>query len=81
VISVTCQEVVEVVTAYLEGTMTAEDRAQFEAHLLLCDGCDRYLRQMQRTIELVGEIHEESLSPHTRGRLLDAFADWKRSTR
>ena len=40
-----------------------------------------YLRQMQRTIELVGEVHEESLSPHTRGRLLDAFADWKRSTR
>jgi anti-sigma factor RsiW len=73
----TCQEVVEVVTAYLEGTMTAEDRAGFEAHLVLCDGCERYLRQMERTIELVGHVRDDSLSPRTRQQLLDAFADWK----
>jgi predicted anti-sigma-YlaC factor YlaD len=75
---VTCQDVVELVTAYLEDTMTAEDRAAFEDHLRICDGCVRYLRQIERTIELVGEVHEESLSPRTRQDLLDAFADWKR---
>jgi anti-sigma factor RsiW len=77
--TVTCQEVVEVVTAYLEGTMAAEDRAAFEEHLALCDGCDRYLRQMQRTIDLIGHVREESLSDGARQQLLEKFADWKRS--
>jgi len=76
--SVTCREVVELVTAYLEDSMNAEDRAAFEDHLRLCDGCVRYLRQIERTIELVGKVHEESLSPQARQGLLDAFADWKR---
>jgi len=75
---VTCRDVVEVVTAYLEGSMSAEERAAFEDHLALCDGCVRYVRQIERTIELVGKVHEESLSPQARQGLLDAFADWKR---
>jgi anti-sigma factor RsiW len=74
----TCQDVVELVTAYLEDSLSVEDRAAFEEHLLICDGCVRYLRQMERTIELVGEVREESLSPQTRQGLIDAFADWKR---
>lgn len=76
---VTCQEVVELVTAYLEDALSVEDRAAFEEHLLVCDGCERYLQQMRRTIDLVGQVREESLSPQTRQGLLDAFADWKRS--
>ena len=72
----TCQELVELVTAYLEGTMTPTDRARFEEHLDLCDGCARYVAQMRRTIELVGRVREESLSAHARQRLLAAFADW-----
>jgi predicted anti-sigma-YlaC factor YlaD len=76
---VTCQDVVELVTAYLEDALSIEDRAAFEEHLLICEGCVRYLQQMSRTIELVGEVREESLSPQTRQGLLDAFADWKRS--
>jgi anti-sigma factor RsiW len=72
----TCQEVVELVTAYLEGAMTPADRARFEEHLDLCDGCARYLAQMRRTIELVGRVPEESLSTGARQRLIDAFADW-----
>jgi anti-sigma factor RsiW len=75
---VTCRDVVEVVTAYLEDSMSADERAAFEDHLALCDGCVRYVRQIERTIELVGKVHEESLSPQTRQGLLNAFADWKR---
>jgi anti-sigma factor RsiW len=74
----TCQDVVELVTAYLEDSLSVEDRAAFEEHLLICDGCVRYLRQMERTIELVGEVREESHTPQTRQGLIDAFADWKR---
>jgi predicted anti-sigma-YlaC factor YlaD len=77
--TMTCQEVVEVVTAYLEGTMNPEDRVLFEEHLVLCEGCERYLRQMRRTIDLIGEVDEGSLSARTRQQLLDAFADWKHS--
>ena len=79
--TLTCQQVVEVVTSYLEDMMSPEDRIAFEQHLAVCDGCERYLAQMRSTIELVGRVREESLSANTRQRLLDAFADWKRPGR
>jgi predicted anti-sigma-YlaC factor YlaD len=79
--TITCQDVVELVTSYLEGTMGTDDRRLFQEHLKVCPGCDRYLRQMERTIALVGEVREESLAPATRQRLIEAFADWKRSGR
>ena len=75
----TCEEFVELVTAYLEGTLPAEDRAAFDDHLALCPGCDRYLAQFRATIDLLGELPEESLSSPGRERLLVAFAQWRRS--
>ena len=75
----TCEEFVELVTAYLEGTLPAEDRAAFDNHLALCPGCDRYLAQFRATIDLLGELPEESLSSPGRERLLVAFAQWRRS--
>lgn len=77
--TLTCQDVVELVTSYLEGTMPSAERTLFEEHLAVCPGCDRYLRQMERTIALVGEVREEALAPQTRQRLIEAFSDWKRS--
>jgi anti-sigma factor RsiW len=74
----TCAELVELVTAYLEGTLPAEERAAFDEHLALCPGCDRYLAQFRATIDLLGELPEESLSSPGRERLLDAFAQWRR---
>jgi anti-sigma factor RsiW len=76
----TCEEFVELVTAYLEGTLPAEDRAAFDEHLALCPGCDRYLAQFRATIDLLGELPEESLSSPGRERLLDAFAQWRRTS-
>jgi anti-sigma factor RsiW len=76
----TCEELVELVTAYLEGTLSAGDRAAFDEHLALCPGCDRYLAQFRATIDLLGELPEESLSPPARERLLDAFAQWRRTS-
>ena len=75
----TCEEFVELVTAYLEGTLPAEDRSAFDDHLALCPGCDRYLAQFRATIDLLGELPEESLSSPGRERLLVAFAQWRRS--
>jgi anti-sigma factor RsiW len=74
----TCQEFVELVTAYLERTLPEPEIARFEAHLGECPWCDRYLAQMRETIRLVGRIREESLSPEARRDMLALFRDWTR---
>jgi anti-sigma factor RsiW len=74
----TCQELVEVVTDYLEGSMPAERRLLFEKHLAFCDWCQTYLEQMRATIRLTGTLEEEDLTPEARAALLDVFRDWRR---
>jgi len=73
----TCAELVELVTAYLEGTLSDDERRAFDEHLDLCPGCEHYLDQFRKTIGLLGELPEESLSAPARERLLDAFAEWR----
>ena len=77
--AITCQELVELVTDYLEGGLSPEDRARIEAHLPRCRGCADYLEQMRATIRATGHLREESLDPFTRDQLLALFADWKRN--
>ncbi len=74
----TCRELVELVTDYLEGRLTRADRFQFERHIAACDGCSRYLAQMRATIRLVGRLREEDVPPPAREALLTAFRDWDR---
>jgi anti-sigma factor RsiW len=76
----TCQEFVELVTAYLEETLSEEQRIAFEEHLALCPGCDTYLDQFRQTITLLGSLPEESLSAPGRQQLLDSFATWHRGS-
>jgi anti-sigma factor RsiW len=73
---ITCREVVELVTDYLEGALPSEDVELFERHLDLCDGCGVYVDQMRKTVAAVGQIREEDLPRDTRDRLLAAFRDW-----
>jgi anti-sigma factor RsiW len=73
----TCAELVELVTAYLEGSLPDETRRAFDEHLDLCPGCDRYLAQFRVTIALLGELPEQSLSSPAREALLQAFAGWR----
>ena len=72
-----CQELVEVITDYLEGALPAEDRARFERHLGKCEGCHAYLDQMRGTINALGHLPPESLSPEAERALLDAFKGWR----
>ena len=72
-----CRELVELVTDYLEGRLSAADRSRFEQHLDECDGCTAYVEQMRKTIEALGHIPEESLSPEAERELLAAFRDWR----
>ena len=75
---ITCRELIEIVTEYLEGALTAEEREQVELHLNLCDGCAGYLDQIRVAIELSGRLTEESISAEAESRLLEAFRGMKR---
>jgi predicted anti-sigma-YlaC factor YlaD len=76
----TCQELVEVVTDYLEERMPPEQRLLFEEHLSFCSWCVTYLEQMRATIQATGALKEDDLAPETRDELLRVFRDWKRSS-
>ena len=73
--AISCQEVVEVITDYLEGTLAPERAAVFEAHLALCDGCQWYLDQMRITIAAVGRIEDEEVPAGLRATVLAAFRE------
>jgi anti-sigma factor RsiW len=74
---VTCQEIVELVTEYLDGSLSAADTALFEEHLNFCDPCVFYVDEIRSTIATVGRIAEEEVPPGTRDQLLAAFRDWR----
>jgi predicted anti-sigma-YlaC factor YlaD len=75
---ITCRELVELVTAYLEDALPGGERARFEAHLAVCKGCRDYLRQIEQVASTAGRLHEEDLEPGARDALLAAFRGWKR---
>lgn len=72
-----CNELVELVTAYLDGSLETEVRARFDMHLLECDGCENYLQQFRATVDTLGKIDHQSLDPAFRDRLLNAFRDFR----
>jgi anti-sigma factor RsiW len=72
-----CNELVELVTAYLDGELDPDTRARFDSHLLDCDGCENYLQQFRETVRTVGRITDNELDPAFRNRLLDAFKDFR----
>ena len=73
-----CQELVELVTDYLEDRLPGATRLRFEAHLAQCSGCRTYLQQMRQTIQALGRLPTESIEPEARDQLLETFRDWKR---
>ena len=72
-----CDELVEVITEYLEGTLPQGDRVRFEKHLAVCPGCQEYMAQMRLTIKSLGSIGEEEIPGDAKSALLEAFRDWK----
>ena len=73
----TCKELVELITDYLENALPVPDRIRFENHLAECKDCTTYLRQMEQTIYLVGHLTEDPIVPANRNELLKLFRDWK----
>ena len=75
----TCRELVELVTEYLEGSLPAAERLRFEGHLAECPYCQTYLAQMRRTIALVSKLSETTIDPAVEEELLQCFRDWKQT--
>jgi anti-sigma factor RsiW len=73
----TCQELVELITEYLDGTLPESDRSRFDAHVRTCSGCEAYIEQMRMTIGMLGKLSEESVSAEARRDLLATFRAWK----
>ena len=74
-----CPEMVELLTTYLDGALDDADRAAFDAHLGLCPGCVRYLDQYRETIAATGTLAESDVDPGVLAALLRAFRDWRAS--
>jgi anti-sigma factor RsiW len=73
----TCRELVELVTDYLEGRLEAVHRESFERHLEGCRGCVAYLEQMRQLIAALGRLREEDLAPAARAELIRLFLGWR----
>lgn len=71
-----CEELVELVTDYLEAVLDPDTRARVERHLAGCDGCTAYLEQMRTTIVLLGQLPPDELDAPSRDRLLHLFRAW-----
>jgi anti-sigma factor RsiW len=74
--ALSCQELVELVTDYLEGALEDGDLRRFEEHIARCEGCTRYLEQLRATIRITGTITTDDLSPEVEHALLAAVGDW-----
>jgi anti-sigma factor RsiW len=72
-----CRELVELVTDYVEGALDRRTRSRFERHISGCPHCTAYLEQIRETIRLTGMLREDQLEPQARDELLAAFRTWK----
>jgi len=72
-----CRELVELVTAYLENALSLEDRMRFETHISGCHGCTTYLEQMRLTIRLTGMLRVDDVSREAEAALLGVFRSWR----
>ena len=78
--ALSCQELVELVTDYLEGALDERHVRAFNEHLAGCDGCTMYVEQLRVTIRITGTLTPDDLTPEAESALLQAFRDWRRSS-
>ena len=74
-----CQEMIEVVTNYLDDALPPDEQQRFERHLSYCAGCNTYVDQIRETIRQTGMVpREDSLPPTLRAEIVAQFRNWKR---
>jgi anti-sigma factor RsiW len=73
----TCKEMVELVTDYLEGALPHDIHARFDRHLTACDPCVVYVEQMRQTIVTLGKLPEDSIPQTALDALVEHFRRWR----
>jgi anti-sigma factor RsiW len=76
-----CQQLVELITDYLDGALPEAEHREVEAHLAMCVHCTAYLVQFRQTIAVTGRLQVEDISDTAMADLLDVFRDWKATER
>lgn len=74
----TCKELVEWVTDYMEDALSPADLARVVEHLAECEGCDRYVWQMRETIGALGAMKADAVTLRAQARLREMFREWKK---
>ena len=75
----TCRELTELITDYLEERLSQTDRVRFEQHLSVCPGCTAYVDQMRVTIQAMGSKPSLKIPSSIEESLREAFRHWKKS--
>jgi anti-sigma factor RsiW len=78
---VACQDVVQLITEYLDGELPDDVRAQVDEHLVGCDGCQNVLAQWRTVIALAGRLTEadvDNTDEITRDRLISIVRGLRR---
>ena len=75
--ALSCQELVELVTDYLENNLSTHERELFDAHVAVCPGCATYVEQMRQSIRAVGSLAAEPVSTDTLNDLVGLFRGWR----
>ncbi len=72
-----CQQAIELLTEYLEGTLTRRQRRRLQRHLAACPNCSGYLEQIRITIRLTGSIDADALPSDAVDDLTDLYRRWR----
>jgi anti-sigma factor RsiW len=73
----TCKQIVELMTDYLDGFLSPSLHARFEQHISGCDGCSAYLTQLKTARMLIGRTATEPVPEPLKAELMNAFRNWK----
>ncbi len=74
-----CKELTQLITEYLEGVLSSTDRERFESHLSRCPGCITYIEQMQETVKQLGNMPSVEIPSNLESSIVDAFRAWKKA--
>ena len=72
-----CQQAVELMSDYLDGSLSRRDRRRRNAHLALCDACTAYLEQLRVTIAASGVVSVDDLAPDVLATLTELFERYR----
>ena len=72
-----CKQITELITDYLEGRMGFGERMRFQVHVGMCKHCRAYLRQMKATVAAVGQLPDEPMPDDVRDEMRKRFANWQ----